>query len=184
MSAKRSQRKQEESARQPPEQLVVGRVARPHGVRGSLVVEPASQVIESLRPGSVVFLGEYEQAFTIENIRPHHSRFLIALEGIADRNDAEQYRDLDVKLSFADSDPLEEHEYYYWQILGLQVITEQGEELGEVISIIETGANDVYVVQSDSGKELLLPAIGDVVITVDLENQQLVVRLLPGLQDG
>lgn len=184
MSAKRSPKKREKSARQPPEHLVVGRVARPHGVRGSLVVEPSSQVIESLRPGSVVFLGEHEQAFVIENIRPHRNRLLITLEGITDRTDAERYRDLDVKLSFADSDPLDEHEYYYWQILGLRAVTEQDEELGEVVNIIETGANDVYVVRSSVGKELLLPAIGDVIIAVDIENQRLVVRLLPGLQEG
>lgn len=175
--------KQDQGARQPPEHLVVGRVARPHGVRGTLVVEPGSKVIESLQPGSIVYLGDHERAFTIENIRPHHQRFLITLDGIADRDEAELYRDLDVKLSFQDSDPLEEHEYYYWQILGMQVITEDGEKLGELVDIIETGANDVYLVRDEEGKELLLPAIGDVILEVDLESGLLTVQLLPGLRN-
>jgi 16S rRNA processing protein RimM len=182
MSAKRSSQEQDRSARQPPEHLVVGRVVRPHGVRGALVVEPGSRVIESLQPGSIIFLGESEQAYKIENIRPHRKRFLIALEGIKDRNEAELYRDLDVRLTYVDSDPLEEHEYYYWQILGLQVETEEGLNLGQVVDIIETGANDVYIVHNEAGEELLLPAIAQVILQVELEANKLVVRLLPGLQ--
>ena len=174
----------DQGARQPPEHLVVGRVARPHGVRGSLVVEPGSKVIESLRPGSIVFLGDSERAFTIENIRPHHKRFLLTLDGIADRNEAEQYRDLDVRLDFVDSEPLTEHEYYYWQILGMQVITVEEEQLGEVVDIIETGANDVYLVRDEQGDELLIPAISDVILEVDLEASILRVRLLSGLRPG
>jgi 16S rRNA processing protein RimM len=181
MSAKRSSQEQDHSARQPPAHLVVGRIVRPHGVRGALVVEPSSRVIESLQTGSIVFLGDLEHAFTIENIRSHHKRFLLALDGIADRNEAEQYRGLEVKLTFEDSEPLDEHEYYYWQILGMHVETEEGELLGEVKDIIETGANDVYIVETPAGKQLLLPAIADVILIVDLEANKLVVRLLPGL---
>jgi 16S rRNA processing protein RimM len=175
---------QDQGARQPPEYLVVGRVARPHGVRGALVVEPSSKVIESLRPGSIVFLGDSEHAFTIENIRPHHKRFLVTLDGIADRDEAEQYRELDVRLSFEDSEPLTEHEYYYWQILGMQVITDEEEQLGEVVDIIETGANDVYLVRDEQGTELLIPAISDVILEVNLEASVLSIRLLPGLRTG
>ncbi|MGD8620428.1 MAG: ribosome maturation factor RimM [Anaerolineales bacterium] len=183
MSAHRSSQEQDQNARQPPEHLVVGRVVRPHGVRGSLVVEPVSRVIDSLQPGSVVFLGESEHAYIIENIRPHRKRFLMTLDGIEDRNEADLYRDLEVRLSYEESEPLDDHEYYYWQILGLKVQKEDGQLLGKVVDIIETGANDVYIVHSDSGEELLLPAIADVILTVDLEASKLIVRLLPGL-DG
>lgn len=182
MGSSRSSSDQEQSARQAPEHLVVGRVVRPHGVRGALVVEPDSQVIESLQVGSVVFLGDFERAFEIVNIRKHHKRFLITLEGIDDRNQAEQFRDLDVKLNYQESEPLREHEYYYWQILGMKVEDEEGEMLGEVVNIIETGANDVYIVESDSGKELLLPAIEEVILEVDLAAECMRVHLLPGLQ--
>lgn len=171
------------SARQPPEQLVVGRIARPHGVRGALVVDPVSRVIESLRPGSIVFIGELERTFEIVNIRPHRKRYLVAVEGIDDRNQADEYRDLEVKLSYEEGAPLDEHEYYYWQILGMTVDTEQGEQLGEVIDIIETGANDVYIIRSSSGDDLLIPAIEDVILKVDLEANRMRVRLLPGLQN-
>ncbi len=182
MNAKRSSRNQDDSARQPPEHLVVGRVVRPHGVRGGLVVQPESKVIESLQPGGIVLLGESAREYKIENIRAHHKRFLLSVEGIVDRTQAEQYRDLEVKLSYQDSDPLAEYEYYYWQILGMRVETEEGQELGEIVNIIETGANDVYIVQAESGEELLLPAIEDVIIDVDLEAERMLVHLLPGLQ--
>jgi 16S rRNA processing protein RimM len=182
MNPKQSSREESESARQPPQHLVVGRVVRPHGVRGALVVEPVSQVIESLQPNSIVLLGEHGREYKIENIRPHRNRFLMSVAGISDRNQAEAYRDIEVSISYEDSEPLDEDEYYYWQIIGLHVETEQGQGLGEVVNIIETGANDVYIVQSESGEELLLPAIADVILEVDLEMERMVVRLLPGLQ--
>ncbi|MGD2057556.1 MAG: ribosome maturation factor RimM [Anaerolineales bacterium] len=182
MDPNQSSSELDQGARQPPEHLVVGRVVRPHGVRGTLVVEPDSKVIESLQPGSVVFIGDYDRAFEILNFRPHRKRFLITLEGIDDRDQAEQFRDLDVKLSYQDSEPLQEHEYYYWQILGLRVENEAGGILGEVVNILETGANDVYIVRSGSGEEILLPAIEDVILDVDLDAGRMLVHLLPGLQ--
>lgn len=181
MSAKKSAQ-QHDRARQPPDHLVVGRVVRPHGVRGALVVLPESQVLASLQPGATIQLGDSEREYTIENIRPHRKRFLISVEGIHDRNQAEEYRDLEVKLSYEESEPLAEHEYYYWQILGMHVETQAGKHLGEVVDIIETGANDVYIVQAGSGEQLLLPAIEDVILEVDLDQNRLRVHLLPGLQ--
>jgi 16S rRNA processing protein RimM len=77
---------------------------------------------------------------------------------------------------------LPEHTYYRWQILGLQVWSDEQQNLGQIVEILETGANDVYLVRSESGEELLLPAIEPVVLQVDLVGKRMRVHLLPGLR--
>jgi 16S rRNA processing protein RimM len=168
-------------AREPAEYLVVGRVVRPHGVRGALLVEPLSKVIDSLQPGSQVFLGEKNIPAKLVSSRYHHKRLMISLSGIDDRTQAEVLRGLEFKIRFDQAAPLDEDEYYYWQILGLQVVLESGESLGTVAEIIETGANDVYIVRDETGKEILLPAIASVILEVDLEKGKITARLMPGL---
>jgi 16S rRNA processing protein RimM len=105
----------------------------------------------------------------------------MVLEGCVSREDAEVLRGMDLCLRFEEVASLPEGEYYYWQILGLKVLTEDGEELGEVAQILETGANDVYVVRAADGKEVLLPAIPSVIRHVDLDEGHILVTLLPGL---
>lgn len=165
------------------EHVTVGRVIRPHGIRGALLVEAFSEVIHALRPQSVVYLGPEKRRAVVVAFRPHRKRFLLRLEGYEDRTSAEALRGLDIHLAFEDAPPLPEGVYYYWQILDCEVLTEEGEVLGRVAEIIETGANDVYLVRSERGEELLLPAIEQVIRQVDLERRRLIVRLLPGLRD-
>ncbi len=81
-----------------------------------------------------------------------------------------------------DAAPLKKGQYYHHQIVGLAVVTAAGERLGTVEEILETGANDVYLVRRDDGRELLLPAIETVIEQIDLENKRLVVNLIPGLE--
>ncbi len=166
---------------QTPAHLAVGRVLRPHGIRGALLVQANSQLIHSLQAGTKVFLGSDLEAATVDALRPHRQRFLLFLVGCRDRDEAERWRGQLIYLSTADAQPLPPGVYYQWQILGLRVETENGEILGTIEEIIETGANDVYVVRDQSGKELLIPAIEHVVAEVDLEAGQMLVRLPPGL---
>jgi 16S rRNA processing protein RimM len=168
-------------ARQPLEFLVVGRIVRPHGVRGALLVEPVSKIIDSLEPGNRVFLGEGDTPFELISIRYHQKRLMISLAGVVDRSQAEELRGKELKIRFSQAAPLDEDEYYYWQIIGLQVVLESGESLGKVVEIIETGANDVYIVRNDEGDEILLPAIASVILNVDLEAEKILARLMPGL---
>lgn len=168
-------------ARQPSEFLVVGRVVRPHGVRGALLVEPVSRIIDSLEPGNRIFIGEQDTPFELSSIRYHQKRLMVALDGVDDRNQAEELRGQEIKIRFSQAAPLDEDEYYYWQIIGLQVELESGESLGKVVEIIETGANDVYIVRNNEDKEILLPAIASVILNVDLEAEKILVRLMPGL---
>jgi 16S rRNA processing protein RimM len=171
-------------AREPAEYLVIGRVVRPHGVRGALLVEPISRVIDSLMPGSEVFLGEQNIPVELVSIRHHRERLMLSFSGISDRSQAETFRGQELKIRFSQAAPLDQDEYYYWQILGLEVVLESGEQLGTVAEIIETGANDVYIIRDEAGKEILLPAIASVILKVDLEQEKITVRLMPGLEAG
>jgi 16S rRNA processing protein RimM len=171
-------------ARQPPEFLAVGRVVKPHGVRGGLKVVVLSDLIQSLRESTMVFHGADKLPARIREIRPHQSGFLLFLEGFSNRSEAELLRDQKLYLRYDDVDALTEDTYYHWQIIGLEVYTHEGEELGSVVNVLETGANDVYVIHDESGDELLLPAITSVILEVDLENSMMIVNLLPGMRSG
>lgn len=169
-------------AQQPPSFLAVGRVVRPHGVRGALRVAALSELIHSLTPSTKVYLGPEHEPAIVRDFRSHGRDFLLILERCEDRSAAEHWRDKVVHIRFEQAQALPEGVFYHWQILGLQVITQQGEILGEVTKILETGANDVYVVKDESGVELLLPAIESVVLDVDLDKSRITVNLLPGLR--
>ncbi|MCK5054121.1 MAG: 16S rRNA processing protein RimM [Anaerolineales bacterium] len=169
------------SARQPPNFLVVGRIVRPHGIRGGLVVEQFSKLIQSIRPGMEIFLADTTKPSVVTSFRAHRGRYLLVIEGCEDRDTAEQWRDAEIRLKSGDVESLQEGEYYHWQLLGLRVIREDGEALGEITEILETGANDVFIVRNETGGEVLLPAIESVIRDVDLEQGKVVVYLLPGL---
>jgi 16S rRNA processing protein RimM len=171
------------NAQQPPEYLVVGRIIRPHSMRGALIVEAHSALIRAITPGTQIFVGNPPSEVKIEDLRPHRDRYLMTLAGCTTRDHAEHFRGAEIRLRFDDVDPLPEGEYYHWQILGLQVSTLDGQFLGQVSQILETGANDVYIIRNVDGKEQLLPAIKQVIKAVDLEAGKLIVELLPGLLD-
>jgi 16S rRNA processing protein RimM len=172
------------NAQQPPEFLAVGRILRPHGVRGNLVVTAESEVIKSITPGSQIFLGPEYIPFSVRTFALHRGQYLLGLEKLNSRDDAELYRDSTLYIRFENTSPLPENVYYYWQLLGLDVRSDEDEHLGTLTEIIETGANDVYLVRSDTGDELLLPAIESVVQSIDLEKNIMIVHLIPGLKSS
>ena len=167
-----------------PRYLVVGRVLRPHGVRGELRIGIITDHPERLVQHAHFYLAhpdspEEAQRYSVEEIRRHKEIALLKLEGCDDRNAAEAFRDLLVQVPLEEAVPLEEGEYYHFQVVGVRVETESGEWLGQVVEVLETGANDVYVVRGPRG-EILVPAIADVVRILDLESKLMVVHLLAG----
>ena len=165
-----------------PVYLVVGLLRRPHGVRGEIMMEIITDFPERVKPGEKFYLGEAHKPVTIRSSRKHKQGILVAFEGVADRDEIGAYRNTYLYVDLNDWPPLPEGEYYDFELVGLEVIVEEsGEVLGELVEILETGANDVYVVKSDSGQEYLLPAIPEVVLDVDLDAEQMKVYLLPGL---
>lgn len=146
-------------------------------------MEANKDTIRSVRPSGQVYLGEGKTPATVRTIRSHRGRFIFRLVGCRDRDAAEAWRGVEIFIPFGDVEPLAEDEYYYWQVIGLRVQTEAGRHLGRLEQIIDTGANDVYQVRTETGGELLLPAIAAVIKEVDLEKERIVVHLLPGLVD-
>lgn len=147
-----------------------------------MVVEAYSEAFDQLQPGGDFFLGPQRQTATVQAIDPFGAMFLMEIAGYSDRDAVEPLRNMELSLRFADTAPLAEGVYYRWEIIGLEAISDEGEQLGVVEQIIETGANDVYVVRTPTGEELLLPAIQQVVLKIDLQIGQMLIHLIPGLR--
>ena len=165
----------------PPAFLLVGILHRPHGVRGEMIMSIMTDFPERLKPGTKLYLGVEHEQVTIKSLRHHNRGQLIALEGYESREAVSHLRNYELFVSAADRPPLPDGEFYLHQIIGLQVVSDQGQELGRVAEWIETGANGVYIVRDEEGNEVLLPDIDEVVLKIDLDNQQMVVHLIDGL---
>jgi 16S rRNA processing protein RimM len=164
-----------------PEFLVIGRLGHTHGVKGEILMTILTDFPERIIPGSSVFIGPDYTPATIKSCRSVNRGLLVSFEGYSTPEEVSAFRNQFVQIRAADRPPLPEGEFYYHQLLGLSVITESGQVLGTITEILETGANDVYVIERQDHKEILLPAIDQVVLDIDLEKQTILVRLLPGL---
>lgn len=161
--------------------LAVGRVLRPHGVRGELVLEVMTDFPERLAEKETVYVGDAAAPHALCRVRLHRGRLLIQLEDCLSLEAAEALRGQLVQIKETQAAPLPPGQYYQHQIIGLEVVSESGENLGQVTEILETGANDVYVVAGPSG-EVLLPALRSVILQVDLEAHRMVVHVPEGLR--
>jgi 16S rRNA processing protein RimM len=160
--------------------LAVARIAAPHGVRGEVRCEVITDFPERFRRTRRLFAGAGHREWTVERARLMKDALLLKLEGIDSREEAERLRGIVLYVPDEDAIPLPEHTYYWHQIIGMRVRTHDGQELGTVADILPTGSNDVYVVRGE-GRELLLPAIHDVIREVDVPGGVLTVELLEGL---
>ena len=152
----------------------MGRVAAPWGVRGDLKVEPLTDFPERFRRGAALWLRG--RRCEVERSRWSRGLVYLALSGIDSRDAAEELRGALLEVPENELTPLPEGQYYQFQVLGLEVRTPEGDLLGRLVEVLSTGANDVYVVRGGS-KELLIPAIDDVVKEVDVAGGRLVVEL-------
>jgi 16S rRNA processing protein RimM len=164
-----------------PEYLVIGFLRRPHGVKGEILMDLHTDFPERIKTGMTVFVGDDYQPAVIASRRAHASGLLLRFRGIKTPEEAGQYRNTLVYVPAANRPELPEGEYYHHQLVGLDVVTDEGRELGILADILETGANDVYVVRDADGNETLLPAIPAVILEVRLADRQMRVHLLEGL---
>jgi 16S rRNA processing protein RimM len=165
----------------PNEFLAVGRVLRPQGVRGELLLESMTDFPQHLAELKTVYLGDPPQPHALAGVRLHRRQLVLRLADCHDRQAAEAFRNQLVQIEAQSAAPLPPGMYYHHQLIGLAVYTEDGEHLGELVEVLETGANDVYLVRGPQG-ELLLPVIAEVIRGVDLEAHRLTVHLLEGLR--
>lgn len=167
--------------------MLLGRVLRPHGVRGELRLEVITAYPERIVEGGRVFLGtdpndpDATEVRRVARARRHQQYLILELEGIRDRDEADAYREQYVMVPLEEAVPLEEGEFYLFQVLGLDVYSDEGEFLGQVSDVIETGANDVYVVHGPTG-EILLPDIEECILKVDIPANRMTVHLMEGLR--
>lgn len=174
----------EPSGQQQPEvrYLAVGKVIRAHGLHGELSVAVLTEFPERFETMEWVYLGDEFEAtpYRLEGYRWHKRNILMTLAGISDRAQAQALRGQYVQIPIEEATALPQGEYYLYQLVGLQVITTAGENLGTVADIIETGANDVFVVEMND-RQILLPGIPEVVEAIDLAKGQMIVNLIDGL---
>jgi 16S rRNA processing protein RimM len=164
-----------------PEYLVIGYLRRPHGVGGEILMDVQTDFPERIQPGITLFVGESHQQMELTSCRTHHKGMLVHFRGITNPENAGLYRNTWVYVTTESRPKLPDGEYYHHQLIGLKVMDEDDTLLGTLVDIIETGANDVYVVRDDSGRELLLPAIPAVILNVQISDGQMHVHLLDGL---
>jgi len=163
-----------------PDYLAVGFLRRPHGVSGEMLMNLHTDFPERLKPGRRLYLGEAHQPVTLASVRPHANGLIVRLKGMDTPEAAGKYRNTWLFVKTGEVPALPEGQYYQYQLIGLNVVDEDGKPLGTLTEILETGANDVYVVTNEAG-ELLLPAIPSVILELKPEEGYLRVHLLDGL---
>ena len=163
--------------------IVIGQITKPHGVRGELRVMPHTDEPERFTWLENVYVGETSpKKMAVEQARVHQGMVLLKLTAVTDRDAADALRGEWLMVPEEEAIPLEEGEYYLFELEGLEVYTTEGEHLGTLTSVIETRANNVFVVQDAHGKELLLPDTDEVIQDIDFDNGRMTVVLLPGLR--
>jgi len=164
-----------------PFYLVVGFLRRPHGVQGEIIMDLHTDFPERLKARRKLLIGDNYKAVSLESVRPHAKGVLVKFRGIDTPEDAGQFRNTWVYIKASEAPKLPEGQIYQHELFGMTVIDEADKTLGTLTEIIETGANDVYVVKADAGKELLLPAIPSVILDIDAGRRLIKVHLLEGL---
>ncbi|MDQ0091714.1 16S rRNA processing protein RimM [Paenibacillus anaericanus] len=166
--------------------LTVGKIVNTHGIRGELKVLLNTDFPEvRFAPKSRLLIVDAEKKTKIEvtvvSARSNNGTYIVKFEGFDNINDVEKYKGTELKVPKEQAVELPENEYYYHEIIGCRVVSDEDEDLGVIEEILRPGANDVWVVKLPSGKQLLLPVIDDVVLDVDVKNKLVKVHLMEGL---
>lgn len=164
--------------------LQVGVITQTHGIRGEVKVFPTTDDAQRFKKLKKVILdnGKERRELEITSVKFFKNLVILKFKGIDDINDVEKYKKAPLFVTREDAVPLEENEYFIADLIGLKVISDEGEILGTLDDVLQTGANDVYVVKNDKGEEILVPAIKDCVKNVDIEGGEVTLHLLPGLR--
>lgn len=166
------------------ELLQVGAITSTHGIRGEVKVFPTTDDPKRFCKLKQVILddGKSKQELEIESVKFFKNLIILKFKGIDDINEVEKYRKATLWVTREQAVPLKKDEYFIADLIGLSVVTEDGEVLGNLTDVMQTGANDVYVVAKEGEEELLIPAIKECVKNVDLENRVMTIFLMPGLR--
>ena len=164
--------------------LQVGVITSTHGIRGEVKVFPTTDDPNRFRKLKQVILdtGKEQLDMEIASVKFFKNQVIVKFKGIDDINDVEKYRKAGIYVTRENAIPLGENEYFIADLIGLRVISDEEEELGVIDDVLQTGANDVYIVKKEQTPDLLIPAIKDCIKNVNIEEGTMIVHLLPGLR--
>ena len=162
--------------------LRVGVIANTHGIRGEVKVFPTTDEKERFKYLKKVILdmGKEQRVLEIQSVRFFKNLVILKFKGIDNINDIEMYKGKDLLVTREDAVPLEEGEYFIADLLDLDVYSDEDEKIGVLYDVMQTGANDVYVVKTEEGKEILLPAIDECILDINLEESRMTVHIMEG----
>ncbi len=165
--------------------LQVGVITSTHGVRGEVKVFPTTDDPARFKKLKQVILDDGKQQIDLEiaSVKFFKNMVILKFKGIDNINDVEKYRRATLLVTRENAVPLAEHEYFIADLIGLSAVSDEGEELGTITDVLQTGANDVYVVTTPQKEEILVPAIKECILAVDLDERRMQIHLLPGLRD-
>jgi len=156
--------------------LLVGNLRRTHGVKGDLLMDLTTDFPDRIRPHKILFVGDAHEPLRVRAVRKANTQLIIGFEGFPTCEDAARLRNQPVYVKASELPKLPEGEFYHHELIGLNVVTEDGQILGKLAEILETGANEVYVVHRENMEDLLLPAIESVILEILPKQGELLVR--------
>ncbi len=165
--------------------LQVGVITSTHGVRGEVKVFPTTDDPARFKKLKQVILDDGKQQIDLEiaSVKFFKNMVILKFKGIDNINDVEKYRRATLLVTRENAVPLAENEYFIADLIGLSAVSDEGGELGTITDVLQTGANDVYVVTTPQKEEILVPAIRECILAVDLDARRMQLHLLPGLRD-
>ena len=163
--------------------MLIGKIVGIHGIKGTNKLRSYAESLSVFLPGRSILVRDLrgrEASYEIHWVKPHTGTPLVSFKGITDYDQAKTLIDAELFIPQSELPELDEDTYYWYDLIGIEVVTMTGESLGRIESIIETGSNDVYIVKSNE-KEVLIPALESVVLEIDLEHKRMQVDLPEGL---
>ncbi len=164
--------------------LQVGVITQTHGIKGEVKVYPTTEDAGRFDELKKVYIDSKEGLIPVKinSVRYFKNLVILKFKGINDINEVEKYKKCPLLIERKDAIPLEEGEFFITDIIGISVVTDEDEVLGTLADVLKTGANDVYVVKDEQGKEILIPAIRQCILSTDIDEKVMKVHLLEGLR--
>jgi 16S rRNA processing protein RimM len=161
-------------------EICIGTILRPHGIKGEIVIRFNREDPERLLDVPYLMIEGETDVFDIESLRSHKKNHILKLAGINHISQVEGWRGMEVLVDHWPEDLLDEDEYYVEDLIGMNVVDDRGREIGRIASVLETAANEIYVIQGPYG-EVMIPAVGEFILEISLESRRVLVHLLEGM---
>ena len=167
------------------ERFQVGVISSTHGIKGEVKVFPTTDDVKRFKKNMELILdtGKEELLLTVESVKFFKQFVILKFKGIDNINDIEKYKSKSLYVTRKNAVKLKKDEYFIADLLGMEVFEDTGEQLGILKDVIETGANDVYEITLQDGKSLLVPAIKECILEIDVENNKMTIHVMEGLRD-